>query len=363
MSEQTPWMPQTDILSRRTLLRRAGTGALATVGGGLSLFPSRDADGKPLTEYRQARYMMGTVVEIAVATADKQIADRAMAYGFQALQQVDQCMSIYQPTSELSRINRRAAHTWVHTDPDILTVTAEALHMSRLSDGAIDITILPLMRLWGFVQQAGRVPTAAELQATLPLVSYRHVHLDRSRGAVHFARTGVELDLGGIAKGFAVDQAVAALVAHGANHALVNAGGDLFALGTATPENSWVVDIQHPHRADRSLATIRVHNRSVATSGNYEKYFEQHGKRYCHLIDPRTGYPVEAVASVTVLADTAMQADAISTAAFALGPDQGFALIERLPNVEGIMAVERHEASEALFIRISSGLKDAVTFS
>jgi thiamine biosynthesis lipoprotein len=333
------------------------------VGGGLSLFPYRDADGKPLTECRQARYIMGTVVEIAVAAADQQIADRAMAYGFQALQQVDQRMSIYQPTSELSRINRRAGYTWVHTDPDILTVTAEALHMSRQSDGALDVTILPLMRLWGFVQQAGRIPTAAELQATRPLVDYRHVRLDLSRGAVRFARAGVELDLGGIAKGFAVDQAVAALLAHGVNHALVNAGGDLFALGTAMPESSWVVDIQHPHGADRSLATLRVHNRSVATSGNYEKYFEQHGKRYCHLIDPRTGYPVEEMASVTVLADTATQADAISTAAFVLGPDKGFALIERLPNVEGIMAVERHGASEALSIRISSGLKDAVTFS
>jgi thiamine biosynthesis lipoprotein len=143
----------------------------------------------------------------------------------------------------------------------------------------------------------------------------------------------------------------------------VNAGGDLFALGTATSESAWVVDIQHPHRADRSLATLEVHNRSVATSGHYEKYFEQYGKRYCHLIDPRTGYPVEDVASVTVLADTAMQADAISTAAFVLGPDKGFALIERLPNVEGMMAVERREASEALSIRISSGLKDAVTLS
>jgi thiamine biosynthesis lipoprotein len=333
------------------------------MAGGLSLFPDCDAAGKPLTEYRQARYIMGTVVEIVVATTDKQMADRAMADGFQALQQVDQRMSVYRPHSDLSRINRRAAHTWVHVDSYLLSVTAEALRMSRLSDGALDVTILPLMRLWGFVQQAGRSPTEAELQATLSRVDYRHVHLDLSRGTIHFSRAGVELDLGGIAKGFAVDQAVAALLAHGANHALVNAGGDLFALGTATSESAWVVDIQHPHRADRSLATLEVHNRSVATSGHYEKYFEQYGKRYCHLIDPRTGYPVEDVASVTVLAETAMQADAISTAAFVLGPDKGFALIERLPNVEGMMAVERREASEALSIRISNGLKDAVTLS
>lgn len=361
MSERTP-VP-TDTLSRRALLRRAGAGALATVAGGLSLFPSRDADGQPLREFRQARYLMGTVAEIAVAAADQQIADRAMASGFQALRQVEQRMSIYQPTSELSRLNRLAAQTWVHTDAEILTVVAEALRLSRQSDGALDITILPLMRLWGFVQHAGRLPTLAELHATLPLVDYRHVYLDASRQAIHFDRTGVALDFGGIAKGFAVDKAVAAVLAQGADHALVNAGGDLFALGTATAKTSWVVDLQHPHETDRSLATMRVHNRSVATSGNYEKYFEQHGKRYGHLIDPRTGYPVAEVASVTVLADTAMQADAISTAAFVLGPDQGLALLERLPHVEGLMAIGRPEAPAGLDIRISSGLKHAVTLS
>jgi thiamine biosynthesis lipoprotein len=306
---------------------------------------------------------MGTVAEIAVAAADRQIADRAMAFGFQALHAVDQRMSIYQPASELSRLNRLAANTWVHTDADILTVTAEALHMSRQSDGALDVTILPLMRLWGFVQREGRIPTIAELQVTLPLVDYRHLHLDASRRAIRFAREGVQLDFGGIAKGFAIDQAVAVLLEQGVNHALVNAGGHLFALGTTTTETAWVVDIQHPHVANRSLATIRVHNQSVATSGNYENYFEQHGRRYGHLINPRTGYPVEEVASVTVLAKTAMQADAVSTAAFVLGPDQGFALLERLPNVEGIMAIGRPEAPAELEIRISNGLRHAVTLS
>jgi thiamine biosynthesis lipoprotein len=336
---------------------------LATLAGGLSLFPSRDAGGQPLKEFRQARYVMGTVAEIAVAAVDRQIAERAMASGFHALRQVDQCMSVYQPASELSRLNRLAAKHWVHTDPDILAVTTEALHISRQSDGALDVTILPLMRLWGFVQREGRVPAIEELQATLPLVNYRHIHLDASRGAIRFDREGMELDFGGIAKGFAIDKALAALLAQGVHHALVNAGGDLFAMGSATKETAWVVDIQHPHAVDRSLATLRVHNRSVATSGNYENYFEQQGTRYGHLIDPRTGYPVSAVTSVTVLAKTAMQADAISTAAFVLGPEQGFALLERLPNVEGLVAIERPEAPEGLEIRMSSGLKHAVTFS
>jgi thiamine biosynthesis lipoprotein len=302
-------------------------------------------------------------VEIVVAATDKQTAERAMVYGFQALKQVDQRMSIYQPTSELCRINRLAGDSWVHTDADLLTVITAALDMARQSHGALDVTILPLMRLWGFVQQAGRVPTTTELHTTLPLVDYRHIQLDRSQETIRFARQGVELDLGGIAKGFAVDTALTALLAHGVNHALINAGGDLFALGTATTETAWVVDIQHPRVTDRSLATVRVHNRSVATSGDYEKYFEHDGKRYCHLIDPRSGYPVQDVASVTILADTTMQADAISTAVFILGADKGFTFLEQLPHAEGVMVVRRHDAPDALDIRISSGLKHAVTLS
>jgi thiamine biosynthesis lipoprotein len=322
-----------------------------------------DAHGARLTEFRQARYIMGTIVEIVVAAADKRTAEHAMAYGFQALQQVDQRMSIYQPTSELSRINRLAGEQWVHTDADLLTVITAALDISRQSHGALDVTILPLMRLWGFVHQAGRVPTTTELRTTLPLIDYRHIQLDPSQPTIHFARQGVELDLGGIAKGYAVDTALTALLAHGVNHALVNAGGDLFALGTATTDTAWVVDIQHPRLADRSLATVQVHNRSVATSGDYEKYFEQDGKRYCHLIDPRSGYPVQDVASVTILADTTMQADAISTAVFILGPDKGFTFLEQHPHAEGVMVVRHHGAPEVLDIRITRGLKHAVTLS
>jgi thiamine biosynthesis lipoprotein len=345
------------------LLRRAGTGALAMLAGGLSLFPSRDASGQSLKEFRQARYVMGTVAEIAVAAADRQIAERAMTSGFHALRQVDRHMSMYQPASELSRLNRLAARDWVHTDPDMLAVTEAALQTSRESDGALDVTILPLMRLWGFVKREGRVPTVKELQATLPLVNYRHIHLDAPRGAIRFDRAGVELDFGGIAKGFAIDKALAAILAQGVHHAIVNAGGDLFAVGSAMKGTAWLVDIQHPLVPDRSLATLRVQNRSVATSGNYENYFEQAGKRYGHLIDPRTGYPVSEVASVTVLAKTAMQADAISTAAFVLGPDQGFAFLERLPEVEGLVVIERPEAPKGLEIRMSSGLKQVVTLS
>lgn len=352
-----------DDLSRRIFLGRSGMGLLATMASGLSLLPQRQSDAQPLVAFRQARYVMGTIVEIAVAAPHQCIAEHAMARGFHALKQVDQRMSIYQPGSELSRINRLAADHWVHADADLLKVTTAALGMSRLSHGALDVAILPLMRLWGFVQRAGRVPTADEVRATLPLVDYRHIQVDLERRAIRFGRKGVAMDFGGIAKGFAVDHAITTLLAHGVDHALVNAGGDLFALGTATTETAWTVDIQHPFRPDRSLGTLRVRDRSIATSGDYEKYFEQDGKRYCHLIDPRTGYPVQGVASVTVLADTAMRADAISTAVFALGVDDGLALLEQLPGVDGVIAAKRQRERDELDIRMTSGLRGVLTLT
>lgn len=345
-------------LSRRTLLRRGSMGALATIVGGL--LPQQQASAETLTEFRQARYIMGTIVEIVVAAPHKHTAEQAMEHGFEVLRQVEQRMSIYQSTSALSRINRLAADAWVPLEADLLTVIAAALDVARQSDGALDVTVLPLMHLWGFVQHAGRVPTASEIAATLPLVDYRHIQLDAAHSAIRFTYKGVGLDLGGIAKGFAVDNALQALLGQGVSRAIVNAGGDLFAMGTAPSETPWRVDIQHPSIAERTLATMRVHNRSVATSGDYEKFFEQDGKRYCHLIDPRSGYPVQDIASVTVLADTTMQADALSTAAFILGPDQGFALLEQLPNVEGVMVVRRETTPEALDIRVTRGLQEAI---
>jgi thiamine biosynthesis lipoprotein len=332
-------------------------GALATIVGGLL---PQQASAEALTEFRQARYIMGTIVEIVVAAPHKHTAERAMEHGFEALRQVERRMSIYQSTSALSRINRLAADSWVPLEADLFTVIAAALDVARQSDGALDVTVLPLMHLWGFVQHAGRVPTASEIAATLPLVDYRHVQLDAARSAIRFTYKGVGLDLGGIAKGFAVDNALQALLSQGVSRAIVNAGGDLFAMGTAPSETPWLVDIQHPSIAERTLATMRVHNRSVATSGDYEKFFEQDGKRYCHLIDPRSGYPVQDIASVTVLADTTMRADALSTAAFILGPEKGFALLEQLPDVEGVIVVRRNTTPDALDIRVSRGLQGAI---
>jgi FAD:protein FMN transferase len=350
-------------LSRRVFLGRSGMGLLATMASGLSLVPERQSQARPLATFRQARYIMGTIVEIAVAAPDQHTAYQAMAHGFQALKQVDQRMSIYQAGSELCRVNRLAAGRWVHTDTDILTVMTEALSLSHLSHGGLDVTVLPLMQLWGFVQRAGRIPTADEVRATLSLVDYRHIQVDLERRAIRFDRQGVEMDFGGIAKGFAVDRAIDILLAHGVDHALVNAGGDLFALGAADADTAWIVDIQHPTVPAKSLGTLRVRDRSIATSGDYEKYFEQNGKRYCHLIDPRTGYPVQGVASVTVLADTAMRADALSTAVFALGAEEGLALLEGLPGVDGVIAAKRQHKRDGLDIRMTSGLKDVLTLT
>ena len=246
--------------------------------------------------------------------------------------------------------------------PISCTVTTEALAMSRLSNGALDVTVLPLMRLWGFVQRAGRIPSGRGHTRHAASGRLPTIQVDRPRRAIRFTArawrwisAASPKDLRWIGHRHPPG--------HGVDQALVNAGGDLFALGVAGADERLDGGYPASYIPEKSLGTLQVRDRSIATSGDYEKYFEQDGERYCHLIDPRTGYPVQGVASVTVLADTAMHADALSTAVFALGAEAGLALLERLPGVEGVIAAKRQRKREGLDVRMTSGLRGALTLT
>jgi thiamine biosynthesis lipoprotein len=168
------------------------------------------------------------------------------------------------------------------------------------------------------------------------------------------------LDFGGIAKGYAVDRAVTVLEGLGVTNAIIDAGGNFYALGTPRNREHWRVGIRHPLRLDEVIARLPVSDEGVATSGNYERFFEIGGKKYCHIMDPRTGWPVQGVLSATIVADTAMAADALSTSAFVLGEEKGMRLIEELAGVEGMLIVQEKGSPENLKIMVSSGLKDKI---
>jgi thiamine biosynthesis lipoprotein len=302
--------------------------------------------------------IMGTTFTIKIDDAGDHA--RTARDALDEIRRIDRLMSTYKDDSEISGVNRRASKEPVGVRADFRNVIAASRIYFELSQGSFDPTIYPLMQLWGFTRREGRIPTNEELAKAKRLIDFGKVLLDESASAVSFLQDGMALDFGGIAKGYAVDRAVAVLKKHGVTRAIVDAGGNFYALGTPRDREHWQVGIRHPLRLDEVVARLPVSDKGVATSGNYERFFEIDGRKYCHIMDPRTGRPVEGMLSATVIADTAMAADALSTAVFVLGPEEGMRLIERLPGVEGMLIVQDTGSPEQFRILLSPGLKDTI---
>ena len=217
-----------------------------------------------------------------------------------------------------------------------------------------------MLNQWGFYGAREEAPGSRQLDAALALVDYRRVHVDGANDTVRLGRHGMQLDLGGIAKGFAVDQAVAALRAQGVRSGMVNAGGDLGLLGRHPDGDPWVVGVQHPLLPARLLMALSVDRGAVATSGNYLRYRVYNGRRYGHLLHPRHGYPADTALSMTVVATTAMRADALATAAMVMGRD-GLAWIGSQPGVEAVMVSRAPSRPDRLLVHASRGLRDRIT--
>lgn len=248
---------------------------------------------------------------------------------------IDRLMSHYKRDSPLSRLNRDAAHGPVSVEPELFDFIAEALRYSRESNGAFDITVGPLMKAWGFFLDDGRVPPDAELDRLSARIGYRHVVLNRRQRTIRFDRPGVELDLGGIAKGYAVDRVGDLLRRRGIAAALINAGGStLYGLGAPPGREGWDVSIQDPIDARKVALTTVLNDRALSISGSAEQSFEAGGVRYSHIMDPRTGRPVQGVLSVAVLATTGTAGDALDNAFFVQGVGRSRTYLEQLPDTE-----------------------------
>ena len=311
---------------------------------------------RPASTASQARYLMGTIVEVAAVGEDSLQCAKAVKCAFDAMKEVDLLMSVYRPESQISELNRTGGDAWVRVDPKLFHVIASAQDYSRLSQGAFDVTAGPLVRLWGFFDKRGRLPSPEEEAEVRGRVGYRHLHLDPARTAVRFDRQGMEIDLGGIAKGYALDRAVDALRAEGVKQAVVNAGGNLFVLGGPAS-----LALSNPINRDGLLCRIEVRDEAVSTSGASENFFAEDGVRYGHIFDPRAGRPVSnGLLSVTVVAPTGISSDALSTATFVLGRVEGMAMIERLEDVGAIFVSESADALTGIEILISSRLRGRV---
>jgi thiamine biosynthesis lipoprotein len=278
--------------------------------------------------------IMGTRISVELWADDKAQGQAAIEAVLADMRRIDESMSTYKPTSEVSMVNARAAQGPVKISPELYDLLSTALEYSRVTDGAFDITYASVGYLYDFRHRVR--PGEDQIKAALPGVNYRHLELDPAQHTVRFAQAGMRIDLGGIAKGHAVDSGIAILQARGFEHALVTAGGDSRLIGDRFGK-PWVVGIRHPDRKQEVIARIPLEDAAISTSGDYERYFDEDGVRYHHIIDPGTGHSASKVRSATIIGPTATRTDGLSKTAFVLGPERALEIYNRLDDIDAIL--------------------------
>ena len=292
------------------------------------------------------RITMGTVARIMVTAEDAGQAHQAIEAAFDKIFQIDQMMSDYDPDSQLSQVNRDAFDEPVQVDADLLEVLAAAKLYSCMSDGAFDITIGPVVQLWRKAREDGAAPTPEAIAKAKASVGHENLTLDAEKHTVQFAKEGMFLDLGGIAKGYAIDKAIEILQAGGVSGAMVDIGGDLRCFGTAANgKEHWLIGLQDPADDETILMTLNMDDMAVATSGDYRRFVMIEEEKHSHIVDPTTADSAQDLSSVTIIAPTATAADALATAVTVLGNKKGLALIEKIENTEAILIANGEEFS------------------
>lgn len=296
-----------------------------------SLALQRCAGERP-QQVSRSRILMGTVVEISAFGADPGRLEAAVTDAFAEMARIEALMRPAGEGSDVARLS--ASEQGTEVAPETAAVVALGLQVAAVSGGAFDMGLGRLKALWAIEGENPRVPSAEEIGQALAGTGRGDLRLAGTR--VEKAAPTLAVDLGAIAKGYAVDRAAEVLGKAGIGSAAVNAGGDIRLIGKRGGR-PWRIAIQHPREADRPLATLELSDVAVVTSGDYERFFEKEGVRYHHIFDPRTGYPAGRCRSVTVVAKSAALADALSTAVFVLGPEEGLALLRRFPQTEGLI--------------------------
>ena len=280
--------------------------------------------------------IMGTriFVELWAEDKDKQRGEQAIDAVMDEMRHIDETMSVYKPTSEVSKVNALAATQPVKISPELFKLLTTALEYSRITEGAFDITYASVGYMYDFRER--KRPTEQQIQSALPAVNYQHVLLDAATSTVRFSQPGVRIDLGGIAKGYSVDCGIEILRERGFTHALVNAGGDSRVLGDRFGK-PWIIGIRHPDHPDQVITRVPLTDSAFSTSGDYERYFDEDGVRYHHIIDPRTGRSASKVRSATVIGPYATRTDGLSKTAFVLGPERAMEIYNRIEDIDAII--------------------------
>ncbi len=308
---------------------------LAAVLLAVSILPARFKADEMATRERPA---MGTSVQIKVplmAGEDRRALEAKIDKALDEIARVESVFSVYKKDSEISRINRLRKGEALKLSAEAYGLIEKAIECSAKTDGAFDITVKPLVDLWTDARERGIVPSGEQVKAVASRIGSQDIVLDRGAGTIVFKKDGMALDFGGVAKGYATDRAIKVLKEGGISRAIIRSGGDVYCLGMRSRKDLWKVGIRHPRDRARLFMELELKDKAIDTAGDYEKFFMAAGKRYSHIIDPRTGFPVgDNVISATVVADDATTADMLATALCVLGPD-GL----KIADASGVMAV------------------------
>jgi thiamine biosynthesis lipoprotein len=302
--------------------------------GAYALFLSACQPARPET-VQEARPLMGTVVGISAYGSNAGKLRGAVDAAYAEMSRLSDMMNHYNPASVVSAINNAAGRHAVTVPPELMAVLHMARSASERSDGAFDITVGSL-KGWRFDPEHPRLPAPGEIAAQLPRVNYRHLILDDAAGTAFLEKPGMRIDLGGVAKLPILHAGMRVLAKNGVHNAMIDGGGDIEVMGSVDGR-PWRIGIRDARRPDRLYGVIALAQGFVVSSGDYERYFERNGKRYHHILDPRTGYPAQGVRGVTLVGDKLEDINGLSAAVMVLGPDKGRALIEGRPGLNGML--------------------------
>ncbi len=305
--------------------------------------------GKQVEQDSGHRMVMGTFARVVVIAQDSDAARKCIESAFTQINKVDDLMSDYKSDSEISNLNRDGFEKAVQLSQSTYEVLQKSIEFSKLTDGAFDVTVGPLVELFRKAKKKQVLPGRDEIADARSKVGFEKLKLDDQNRTVRFAVEGMQLDLGGIAKGYAVDKAVETMQTHGAIGGMVDLGGDIRCFGAPLKgRDHWVIGLQNPNMVKDSagrevLLKLKITNGAIATSGDYQQFIVIEGKRRSHIIDRKTGTSTEGLSSVTIIADTATNADALATAVSVMGSENGIELIEKIPGTEVILITSQPE--------------------
>ncbi|MFO0816435.1 MAG: FAD:protein FMN transferase [Pirellulales bacterium] len=352
-----------DFLSGRAVTKSAQDAARAA------------ADAAVERERSQAAYLMhvgrtlmACEFEIMLNAGEHHDGPESALRALDLVESLEAQLTVYRDTSEVSRLNVEADSEPVVVERGLFDLLSQAIQLSRETDGAFDITSGPLSKTWGFYRRQGRVPDDGELSETLQRVGWHHLQLDESTQSVRFLHPGLEINLGAIGKGYALDRCAALMQAAGTANFLIHGGtssilGRGSRAGLPLDETGWTVALKHPLRPEQRLAEFRLRDRALGTSGSGSQHFFHRGKRYGHILDPRTGKPAEVVVSATVIAPTAALADALATAFYVAGPDATAAYCDRRPEISALLVLPDSKAGATRLARFGSLLDQECTLA